>query len=32
MSCYILRMDCLLKHVIEEKTEGRIIVIGRLER
>jgi len=32
MSCYILRMDCLLKRVIEEKTEGRITVIGRRER
>jgi len=32
MGCYILCMDCFLKHVIEEKTEGRITVIGRRGR
>jgi len=26
---YILCKNCLLKHVIEEKTEGRIEVMGR---
>jgi hypothetical protein len=32
MGCYILCMNCLLKHVIKEKTEGRMTVIGRRER
>ena len=29
---YILHRNCLLKHVIEEKTEGRIQVTGRRGR
>jgi hypothetical protein len=31
-SCHILRMDCLLKHIIEGKTEGGIKVTGRQGR
>jgi hypothetical protein len=30
--CHILRGNCLLKHVIEGKIEGRIEVRGRRER
>jgi hypothetical protein len=29
---HILRMNCLIKHVIEEKIEGRIEVTGRRRR
>jgi hypothetical protein len=30
--CHILRRNCLLKHIIEGKAEGRIEVMGRRGR